>query len=119
MYKNYFRIALQQLRRQPVFSAIKILSLTIGLGASVLVIMHVQYIQSFNKNIDDWQNTYRLVTHMKVRETNEPYRTGATAEPYIPQLRVDYSNQLTLAAKIRPATALFRRDNNDSAEQHL
>lgn len=117
MFRNYLRIAFQQLTRQPVYSAIKILSLTLGLAASVLVIMHVQYIQSFNKHVSNWENTYRLVTHMKVRETNEAYRTMATAEPYIPQLRLNYPEQLQSAAKIRGANSLFRRNNNDSAAQ--
>ena len=119
MFKNYLRIALQQIKRQPVYSAIKILSLTMGLAASVLVIMHVQYIQSFNKNIANWENTYRLVTHMMVRETNQPYRTMTTAEPYLPQLRLDYSDQLVRSAKIRGASALFNRMNNDASENNF
>lgn len=109
MFYNYFLIALQNLRKQPVFSSIKILSLTIGLTSSVLVFMHVNYIQSSNKHIDNWENTYRLVTHLKVRETNTPYRTQATAEPYVPQLRLDYPEQIDRIAKIRNGSAIFSR----------
>lgn len=114
MFYNYFLTAMQNLRKQPVFSSIKILSLTIGLASSVLVSMHVNYIQSSNKYIDNWENTYRLVTHLKVRETNTPYRTQATAEPYVPQLRLDYPEQIDRIAKIRGGNGIFSRNNEAS-----
>lgn len=57
MFANYFLIALQGLKKQPVFSVVKILSLAIGLGCSILVIMHVQYTYSFDRHIDNWENT--------------------------------------------------------------
>lgn len=116
MFYNYFLIAVQNLRKQPVFSLIKILSLTIGLTSSILVFMHVNYIQSSNKHIDNWENTYRLVSHLKVRETNTPYRTGATAEPYVPQLRLDYPDQIDRIAKIRGGNGIFSR--GDEASQN-
>ena len=116
MFYNYFLTAIQNLRKQPVFSSIKILSLTIGLTSSVLVFMHVNYIQSSNKHIDNWENTYRLVSHLKVRETNTPYRTGATAEPYAPQLRLDYPDQIDRIAKVRDGNGIFSR--GDEAAQN-
>lgn len=67
MLYNYLVIALQTMRRQPVFAAIKILSLTLGLACSILVLLHVQYVENTNKYIDNWENTYRLVTHMMVK----------------------------------------------------
>src|SRR5690606_18241742 len=51
---NYLLVALHNLRRQPVFSAIKVLSLAIGLGCSLLVLMHVRYTLSYDKHIPDW-----------------------------------------------------------------
>lgn len=111
MLANYFIIALQIIRKQPVFSAIKILSLTLGLACSILVLLHVQYVQSTNKHIDNWQNTYRLVTHLMVRETQTPYRTGNTADPYIRFLRQDYADQIEYSALIQRSNALFSRGN--------
>ena len=118
MFKNYLLIAIVILRKQPVFSSIKILSLTIGLASAVLVFMHVNYVQNSNKHIDNWQNTYRLVTHMKIRQTNVPYRTRASAEPYAAQLRIDYPDQIEHIAKIRQGNGVFSR-GNESAENEL
>ena len=111
MLYNYLVIALQTIRKQPAFAAIKILSLALGLACSILVLLHVQYVQNTNKYIDNWENTYRLVTHMMVRETSTPYRTAATADPYIRFLRQDYAAQLEYSANIRGGNALFSRDN--------
>ena len=111
MFANYLNIALQTIRKQPIFAAIKILSLTLGLACSILVLLHVQFVQSTNKHIDNWQNTYRLVTHMMVRETQTPYRTSATADPYIRSLRQDYADQIEHIALIRGGDGLFSQGN--------
>ncbi len=114
MIKNYLLIALVSLRKQPVLSLIKILSLTVGLAGATLVLMHVDYVQNSNKHIDNWQNTYRLVTHQVVQGTNEPYRTAHTAEPYAAQLRLDYPERIIHVAKIRPSNGIFSRNNEPS-----
>ncbi len=111
MLYNYLVIALQTVRRQPVFAAIKILSLTLGLACSILVLLHVQYVENTNKHIDNWENTYRLVTHMMVRETNTPYRTRNTADPYLRFLRQDYAEQIEYSAQFRAGNALFSQGN--------
>ncbi len=116
MFYNYFIIAWQHLLKQPGFSAIKILSLSIGLACSVLVFLHVDFIQGSNKHIANWENTYRLVTHMRVRETNTPYRTMTTAEPYAPQLALDYPQQIERIAKLRGGSGIFSR--GDEAAQN-
>lgn len=106
MLLSYFLTALQNFRRQLVFSSIKVLSLSIGLACSVLVLMHVNYISNFDKGISQWENTYRLVTHLRDRETNAPFRVGMTSDPYAPQLKLDYP-QIELIARIKGGRGLF------------
>ncbi len=65
MFMNYLLIAWYNLKRQPVFAAIKVLSLAIGLGCSSIVIMHVQYALSFDKNFTHAEDIYRVVTDIK------------------------------------------------------
>ncbi len=50
MFSSYMLIALENLKRQPGFAAIKVLSLALGLGCSILVLMHVLYETSFDKH---------------------------------------------------------------------
>jgi putative ABC transport system permease protein len=109
MIFNYLVTALLSIRKQPVFAAIKILSLTLGLGCSTLVLLHVQFVQNTNKHIENWDSTYRLVTHMMVRDTNTPYRTFTTADTYLGFLRQDYGDLIEHSAHIRGGNALFGR----------
>jgi len=103
MFYSYFLTTIQNLKKQPVFSAIKIFSLTLGLACSILVILHVQYTYSFDKHIPNWQNIHRLVTSFT---TDQRLNTNMTAEAYVVQMRQDYS-QIVNSAMIRPANGQF------------
>lgn len=116
MFASYFIIALQALKQQPVFSIIKILSLAIGLACSILVIMHVQYSNSFDKHFPNWENTYRLVTSLY---TDQQLDTVMSSDANAPQLALDYP-QIEHIAKIREASALFSRvdTGNEAASRN-
>ena len=103
MLFNYLFIALQGLKKQPGFSAIKILSLAIGLGCSILVIMHVQYATSFDKHFPNWERTYRLVTSVT---SDQRFDLPLAADVYAPQMRLDYP-QIEYIANVREGRSLF------------
>lgn len=107
MFNNYLFIALQELRKMPMFSAVKILSLAIGLACSILVILHVQYANSFDKHFDNWENTYRLVGAFGVEQR---MNTELSCDPWGPQLKLDYP-QVQYMARIRPGEALLAHDD--------
>jgi putative ABC transport system permease protein len=111
MFSSYLIIAFQSLKKQPGFSAIKILSLAIGFACSVLVIMHVQYSTSFDKHFPNWENTYRLVTSLT---TDQRLDTVMTSDAYAPQMALDYP-QIEHIAKIRPSSGLFSTNDDDGA----
>lgn len=114
MFLNYLLIALENLRRQPGFAAIKVLSLAIGLGCSILVIMHVQYATSFDKHFPNWQNTWRLVTSLV---TDQPISLQGSSDAYAPQMRLDYP-QIELIGNIRPGRGFFSRGDTSSANDY-
>lgn len=114
MFYNYLLTALFNLRRQPVFSAIKVFSLTLGLACSILVIMHVQYTYSYDKHIPNWQNIYRLVTSFT---TDQRINTPLTAEGYVPPFRIDYP-QIENSAMIRVGNGQFIRDEESAPNDY-
>jgi putative ABC transport system permease protein len=105
MFSNYLLVALYNVRRQSVFSAVKVLSLAIGLGCSILVIMHVQYAYSFDKHFPNWQNIYRVVTSLTLDSRMD---TELSSEAVAQRLRVDYP-QIEHAAVIWADSDLFSR----------
>jgi putative ABC transport system permease protein len=100
MFRNYLITALQYLRKQPGFSVIKILSLTLGLSCALLVMMHVQYIYSFDRHFDNWDRIFRIVA-----STSRDYNMAADA--YGPALASNYA-QIEAIASMRPAGGILR-----------
>ncbi|MEX2131053.1 MAG: FtsX-like permease family protein [Pseudohongiellaceae bacterium] len=115
MFYNYFLIALQQLRKQPVFSAIKVLSLTLGLVCSILVITHVQYTYSYDKHFPGWENVYRMVTSFT---TDQRVNSNQIADAYLPPLLQDYQ-QIETAARVQSTNGLFARGDEAASNDYL
>lgn len=113
MFSHYLRVALYHLRRQPGFSAIKILSLTIGLGCSLMVIMHVQYSLSFDRHFPNAENVYRLVTDIT---TDQRIAFDGTADAVAPRLIADYP-ELLHVGKVRPGSGFLGRTGQSSLAQ--
>ena len=68
MFKNYFKTAWRNLRKNKIFSLINIAGLSIGMAACLLILQYVSFELSydhFNKNAD---NLYRV--------TNDRYQNG-------------------------------------------
>lgn len=60
MLKNYFKTAIQNLRRNKLFSAINIFGLAIGISLALVIFLIVQYDFSFNNFGKDSDRIYRV-----------------------------------------------------------
>lgn len=115
MFSNYLLIAWFNLKRQPGFSAIKVLSLAIGLACSILVIMHVQYSYSFDRHFPNNENIYRLVTGLT---TDQRIEFDGSSDANAPQMRIDYAEEMPYIAKIRPSRGFFGRGDDSAANEY-
>ena len=57
MLKNYFKIALRQLRKQKMYSAIKIGGFALSIAACLLIALYIKDELSYDKN---WANSDRI-----------------------------------------------------------
>ena len=64
MLKTYFTIAYRNFFRNKIFSIINVLGLAIGISASLVIFLIVQYDFSFDKFEKDRSHLYRVVTEM-------------------------------------------------------
>lgn len=65
MFKNYFTIALRNLKRNKIFSLINIAGLAIGISASLVIYLIVQHELSYDKFHKDGDRIYRVVTKIE------------------------------------------------------
>lgn len=65
MLKNYFIIALRNLKRNKVYALINISGLAIGLAACILIFLVVRYELSYNTAEPNYRNIYHVATQDK------------------------------------------------------
>jgi putative ABC transport system permease protein len=79
------------------------------------VISHVQYARSYDKHIPNWENTYRVITHLV---TDQPVDIPGTANAYAPALRKDYA-QIELIANMLPNRGFFGRGQDSVVNEYF
>ncbi len=79
MLKNYFTIAIRTLWKNKVFSSINVLGLAIGISASLVIYMLVNYHFNFDKFEKDNNRIYRVVSNFSF--SGEVYRNSGVADP--------------------------------------
>ena len=62
MFKNYFKTALRNFRKNKVTTLINVLGLSIGISAALIIFMVVEYDFSFDKYEPDTERIFRMVS---------------------------------------------------------
>ena len=86
MLSNYLRIAFRNITGNPLFSAINIIGLSIGLACCIIITLFVQYETSYDKH---WQNADRIQRVTRDFFSNN-LRLANIAPPIAPLLKQDY-----------------------------
>lgn len=107
MLKNYFIVALRAFGRNKTFSFINIVGLSIGISASLVIFLLVQYDFSFDKFEKNGKQIYRVVEHGKNNDGD--WQWGDAPEPmgaavkkevpgleYVAQFRTLYETRITI-----------------------
>ena len=70
MFSNHLKFALRHLKKYRFFTIINIIGLAIGLAASILLFLYIRYELSYDKFHKDYENIYRVVSHVKKPDGN-------------------------------------------------
>jgi len=109
MFKNYLKIAIRNLRKQKIYSAINILGLAVGLTGAVLIFLFVRNELSYDRFHEKAESLYRVyvIHHAEDGSVDRTFRgvtmpMGPAMEEYFPEvthsIRVD-SNNATIRAE--------------------
>ncbi len=89
MFKNYLKIALRNLKKNPGYSMINIAGLVIGLACCVLILLYVQDELTFDAFHKKSDRIYRLVTTQKTPEQGERHFPSVMG-PVAPSLLAEF-----------------------------
>src|SRR5262249_44135129 len=88
MFKNYFKIAWRNLRKNKVFSFINVIGLAIGMAACIVIMLFVLYEKSFD-NFNK-KNIYRVNEVQKFEGMVASQKVALTMFPMGPTLKNDF-----------------------------
>lgn len=88
MLVNYLRIALRNFRRQPGYTLLNILGLTLGIAATLFIMLYLTEELSYDKHHEKADRIYRISSD--ITETDDAFRWSSTQIPLAPQLKADY-----------------------------
>ncbi|MCD6329896.1 MAG: ABC transporter permease [Candidatus Cloacimonetes bacterium] len=88
MIKNYFKIAIRNLAREKVFSAINIIGLAIGLACGILLSLWIFDEISFDKFHENGENIYRVLENQSYSSQN--MKVAVTPAPMAESIKEDF-----------------------------
>ena len=103
MIKNYFKTAIRNLKRNKSYALINILGLSVGIAASWLIFLVIQFETSFDNFHKKKNSIYRLATTLHSQDGIK-YTPGC-AFPVGPQLRMDFP-------EIKQVASIFLRSQH-------
>jgi len=93
MFKNYLKIAIRNLRKQKIYSAINILGLSVGLTGAVLIFLFVRNELSYDRFHENAEDLYRVyvIHHAEDGSVDRTFRgvtmpMGPAMEEYFPEI---------------------------------
>ena len=89
MIKNYFKIALRNIRRYSTYSILNISGMAIGMACSILILLWVQDEWSYDRHFDNADNLYRVIGDMG-STSGENSLTAITPAPLAKALKEEY-----------------------------
>ena len=87
MLRNYFKIAWRNLVGNPLFSAINIVGLAIGLACCIIITVFVRYEMSYDKHWDNADRIYRVTRDF----FGNDLKLAAVAPPIAPLMKQDFA----------------------------
>jgi putative ABC transport system permease protein len=104
MFRNYFKIALRQLKKQGFYSAIKIGGFALGIATCLLIALYIRFELSFDKMYPNGDRLYRVIQSYRM-DDGTLSKGPAQSPPFAQAMKAEFP-QVELAGRIMPY-ALF------------
>ena len=109
MLKNYFTIAINNLFKNKLYSAINIIGLAIGLAACILITLYVQYELSYDRYWEKADHIYRV--NLGLASEKGPGNSPAISPLALPALKKFFPDDIELGTRIKMRNGDIQIDN--------
>src|SRR5690606_37334709 len=92
MFLNNFRVAICWAMKQPLYYAVKVLGLSLGIMSLALLVAYVDFVGQYDAHIPARDQIYRVVAEYVSRESGEPVRPGTGSITWIEPFRNEYGD---------------------------
>ncbi len=118
MFSNYFKVALRNIAKYKFFSAINILGMSIGVTASLMIILWVTDELSYDTFHKDYERIYQVGLHGKI--SGQDIRTSSTCPPMAHAL-VSEIPEVESATRLMPffGSPAFKFEDKVFAEERV
>jgi putative ABC transport system permease protein len=89
VFKNYLKTAIRHLKRQPAYTTLNVLGLTIGIASSLLIIMYLSNELSYDKYHENADSVYRISSD--ITEPDNAFRWAVTQMPLGQKVKSEFS----------------------------
>lgn len=111
MLRNYFKIALRQLKKQGFYSAIKIGGFALGIATCLLIALYIRFELSFDTGYANGDRLYRVVECF-VLDNGTIGKGPAMPAPFAQELEKEFP-QVEAAGRIMPYTLFEGAGSNE------
>ncbi len=116
MFKNYFKVALRNLWKNKVFSAINIIGLAAGLAVCLLIVLYVKDELSYDKYNVNADRIYRIDADIYFNNTSAIF--AVAPDPLAPALKRDFPDIQEITRVNYQGDILIKKDNQNVQDHH-
>ena len=115
MFKNYLKVALRNLWKNKVFSAINMIGLSAGLAVCLLIVLYVKDESGYDQFYPQAQNIYRVDADIFFNGTQ--FTSAVSPAPLAPTLKKDYP-QIVQYTRLRNFGDIMVKKDNQNIQNH-
>ena len=113
MLKNYILIAWRHLKRAWVYTLINVLGLAVGMAATILIFLYIQFETSFDTFHKDTDRIFRVTRAWYNEDGSTSLHLGAVAPVVAPLLTADYGEDIEHITRIVQGNDILFAVNED------
>ncbi len=110
MFKNYFTIAVRQLRKQKMYSAIKIGGFALSIAACLLIALYIKNELSYDKSYPDANRIFRVTGEY---DNNGKLETGADWPPPMAKALLQDFPEVEKSGRLMPHELFYGAGSNE------